>query len=132
MNAVPERLASDEIDPAGQYVCPLCERQSTADAVDTGWVFCPMVGGEPICLGCCIDHQGVARSASFDEHPFRALFDEVAAKTGRPAESLRQICLQHQAEIIEDRLRTADAGAAAGRLRKLLAKVERARSGGGR
>lgn len=53
-----------------------------------------------ICLGCCIDHQSVARSRDFDDHAYRDLYDALAAMTSDSVTTLRRICLNHQEEII--------------------------------
>ena len=66
MEAIPETFKARNIERTGRYKCPLCEDQSTGDEVDTGWVLCPMLEGRPICLGCCLDYQNVARLEDFD------------------------------------------------------------------
>jgi hypothetical protein len=103
MNAVPLVVSGTDVDPIGRYSCPLCKRQKTGDAVDIGWVLCPMVRDEMICLGSCLDHQAVARSSVFhsDDQP---LFDKLAREMREDKKVLRWRCLRHQAEIIEDRL----------------------------
>jgi len=99
MEAIPKKFEAGQIDPRGRYKCPLCVVQTTADDVDTGWVHCPMLNDRPICIGCCIDLQSVARVEDFATHPYRDLFDEVSLKTGKEVAELRQICLSHQEAI---------------------------------
>lgn len=103
MEAIPETYKATDIDQTGRYKCPLCEDQTTGDEVDTGWVLCPMLQGKPICLGCCLDYQNVARLEDFDENPYHDLFDEAAEKTGKAAVALRRNCLAHQEEILQGR-----------------------------
>jgi hypothetical protein len=104
MEAMPETYEAKKVHPTGHYKCPLCDVQTTADEVDTGWVFCPMLDGEPICLGCCLDYQNVARLEDFTTNPYNDLFDEASHKTGNPADRLRRICLDHQEEILVARI----------------------------
>lgn len=100
MEAIPDTFEAKQIDSRGRYRCPLCDVQTTADEVDAGWVFCPMLEDRPICLGCCLDYQNVARLEDYDTHPYRTLFDEASAKTGKKAGELRKICLSHQENIL--------------------------------
>lgn len=100
MEAIPETFEASQIDPRGRYKCPLCDIQTTSDEADTGWVHCPMLNDRPICLGCCLDLQNIARSENFMAHPYRGLFDEVGLKTGKDVTELRQICLRHQEAIV--------------------------------
>ena len=104
MNAVPPVVRGSDVDPTGRYVCPLCKVQRTGDEVDIGWVACPMVHGKMICLGSCLDYQAEARSPEFNRHHDYLLFRELASETRRREQELRLVCLQHQAEIIDDRL----------------------------
>lgn len=101
MAIIPSRLSGVEIDPTGRYRCPLCGSQIAGDSADTSWVRCPMLADQVICLGCCVDHQAVARADDFDSHPFRDLFVHVARVTGSTSSELRRRCLQHQASILE-------------------------------
>lgn len=66
-----------------------------------------MLSDAPICFGCCLDLQDLARTADFKDDPFRDLFDELAAKTGRSVHELRATCLRHQQELIADQLKRA-------------------------
>src|SRR5436190_2018867 len=99
MEAIPETFGADQVDSKRQYRCPLCDVQTTADEVDTGWVLCPMLDSDPICLGCCLDIQNVARIEDFATHPYHDLFEDVSLKTGKEVTELRQICLIHQESI---------------------------------
>src|SRR5688572_19967927 len=100
INAIPDLVDPQDINLPKNYICPLCEAQSVADKDSTGWVLCPMLENQAICLGCCLDHQAVARSFDFDGHPYRDLFDNVSQLSGKPVVTLRQICLQHQSDIL--------------------------------
>ncbi len=102
-DVIPPRLMPEEIVQLGIYDCPLCKAQNTLDEGDIGWVRCPMVDNRAICLGCCLDFQGVARSEVFDEHPYRDLFDDAAQLTDKSVDELRLICLRHQEEILRKR-----------------------------
>lgn len=103
--SVPDRKRAGEIELGPDYQCPLCVVQTVADAVDTGWVRCPMLEGGFICFGCCVDLQGVARSADFEAHPYYDFFLDVANKTGKQIHDLRRKCLEHQVEILNAYLR---------------------------
>jgi hypothetical protein len=111
VNAVPHVVPGFEVDPTGKYLCPLCKVQRAGDEVDTGWVACPMVDNEMICLGSCLDYQAVARSSAFETHHDRRLFSKLAREARQTEQGLRAVCLRHQAKIIEDQLhsRTDDA-----------------------
>ncbi len=104
MNAVPKYISAREVVPSGSYVCPLCKEQTTSDSADTGWAFCPMVSNSAICLGCCLDHQKVAASSDFDQHPFWGLFHELSKRANISISILRQTCLEHQEAIVRERL----------------------------
>jgi hypothetical protein len=106
VNAVPPVFAGLEVDRTGRYSCPLCEVQRTGADVDTGWVACPMVRNQMICLGSCLDHQAAARSRTFDTHPERYLFSKLAKETRQSEQVLRAVCLRHQVQVIDDRLRS--------------------------
>jgi hypothetical protein len=106
VNAVPPVVPGLKVDPTGRYLCPLCKVQGAGDDVDTGWVACPMVRGQMICLGSCLDYQAAARSSAFETHHDRCRFTELARETRQTEQSLRAICLRHQAQIIDDRLRS--------------------------
>jgi hypothetical protein len=126
MHAIPERFDQKMIDPSGCYVCPLCQAQSTSDESDTGWVYCPMLRDRPVCLGCCIDYQSVARADEFDSHPYRDLFDSLSAQGGMTVERLRQICLNHQVTIVRGQLNSAHNKTSADELEGLLSAIEAA------
>ena len=104
MNVVPPVIRGIEVDPTGRYVCPLCRSQRTDERPDTGWVSCPLVHDQIICLGSCFDFQAAARSSEFETHFDRPLFEKLAQETRHGEQSLRAICLRHQLQIIDDRL----------------------------
>jgi hypothetical protein len=104
MDAIPTYLSGYEVDPSGRYTCPLCRVQRAGDAEDTGWVRCPMLKGQMICLGSCIDHQKVARSDEFDSHYDRGLFETLHSNLRRPINELRSICMSHQIEVLDERI----------------------------
>jgi hypothetical protein len=66
-----------------------------------------MVDNVPICYGCCLDLQDLARTLGFEADPFRDLFDKVATVTNRGVRELRQTCLDHQQELIDRQLESA-------------------------
>ena len=104
MNAVPPVVRGLEVDPTGRYLCPLCRSQRTGERPDTGWVSCPLVRGQMVCLGSCFDFQAAARSSEFETHFDRPLFEKLAQETRQGEQSLRAICLRHQLQIIDSRL----------------------------
>ncbi|KAA0248782.1 MAG: hypothetical protein EDX89_24500 [Acidobacteria bacterium] len=53
-----------------------------------------------ICLGCCLDYQAVARKG-LEAHPFADLFLSLAATQDTEVESLRRVCLLHQATVLD-------------------------------
>jgi hypothetical protein len=93
-------IGAAEIDPSGQYKCPLCLVQTTASKVDTGWMFCPMLNNQAICLGCCFDYQSIANADDYAAHPFHGDFDQLAHKVNKEVSELRQICMQHQEKLL--------------------------------
>lgn len=122
MHAIPKFISGRQLDPTGKYRCPLCRVQSSSDQDDTGWVACPMLNGEMICVGSCIDHQAIARSEDFQHHPYRNDFDQLASKSGHAVLELRSICLRHQLEIIDEQLMASSEDAdALNRLRRQIA-----------
>lgn len=104
MNRITEIKSGQEVDPSGQYKCPLCVVQTTADVEDTGWIQCPMLNKETICMGCCYDFQITARSDDFEAHPAREDFDRLTQRSGKDVRLLRQVCLQHQENMTTDAL----------------------------
>lgn len=106
MNAVPPVIPGLEVDPTGRYACPLCKVQRASDEVDTGWVACPMVRGQMVCLGSCLDYQAVARSSAFETHYDYPPFIQLEQEARQLKRGLRTICLRHQAELIDDQLRS--------------------------
>ena len=108
MHVIPRYVAGLAVDPEGAYKCPLCRTQRAGDEADTGWVSCPMVEDQMVCLGSCIDYQAVARSEVFLDHPDRDLYDELARRVGAKIEVLRSVCLRHQVSVIDERIRQGD------------------------
>jgi hypothetical protein len=125
MNAIPKWVPGRAVDPTGRYHCPLCETQATGDEADTGWVHCPMLDGRMICLGSCIDYQKVARSEAFAHHPERILFESLATRQSRSVTVLRRTCLDHQLEVVDEKLREGREDSNA--LSALRAEIERRR-----
>lgn len=126
MNAVPTVITGTEIDATGNHACPLCGVQRTGDVADTGWVYCPMIEGQAICLGCCLDYQRVARTEDFSSDPFCTLFTDLAASAGIPMDRLRSACLRHQADLLMSELGGTLDDADRQVKTELLAKVKRA------
>ena len=124
MDAIPEFRTAQDWGLSASYRDPLCGAQSAADEVDPGWVMCPLVDNAAIALGCCLDYQIVARAIPFEEHPFRDLFDNAAALTGKRVVDLRQTCLAHQSHILEDALRTRADPAFDSQRRELLSQLQ--------
>lgn len=104
MDAIPQYISGREVDPSGRYTCPLCRVQRTGDAEDTGWVSCPMLNGQMICLGSCIDHQKVARADEFDSHYDRGLFETLQVNSSRSIKELRLTCMRHQADVLSEQI----------------------------
>lgn len=99
MIVLPEEKTSKELGITGNHVCPICMAQSTISFVDIGWVSCPMVNGNGICVGCCVDLQGAANSGDFENHPFFEDFVDLVQITGKTPSKLQRICIAHQLEI---------------------------------
>lgn len=95
-------MTAAEVGGAGLYKCPLCTVQTTADVVDIGWIACPMLGRQVICMGCCYDYAGIAKSESFTAHPFFDDFRKLSLQAGVDVNQLRIICLNHQAQMYLD------------------------------
>lgn len=104
MHAVPTRKSGRATDPSGKYRCPVCVVQTTGDEFDTGWVSCPVLGGVPLCLGCCIDQQGIARAEDISRHPFRADFNKLAVVAGKSLIVARMTCMAHQVEVLREQI----------------------------
>lgn len=85
------------------YICPECKVQNSEDEADTGWVKCPIVDNNYICLGSCIDVASNARATEFDDYRYFAITD-FAQKIGENPNNVRKICLKHQMYIIENEL----------------------------
>jgi hypothetical protein len=103
-NAVPPRHVAQELGLRPDAACPLCGTRETNPDIQREWVRCPMVQNKPIDLGCCLDHQGVARAEDFESDSYRDLFETLSRRIGRSVAVLRLQCLQHQQEIIAERL----------------------------
>lgn len=84
------------------------------------------MGGQPICYGCCLDYQGLARSLEFENDPFRNLFHSLSKQTGKPVAKLRLECLEHQQEIVSERLRNPVSGEDRDELLKLAFQLSEA------
>lgn len=106
-NAVPRRYTAKEFGLAPDAACAICGTRETDPELEQEWVRCPMVRNGPIGLGCCLDYQGVARAEAFDSDVYRDLFDTLSRRTARSVATLRLQCLQHQQEIIAERMRGA-------------------------
>ncbi len=100
MHVLPKVFQASQVSESLSYLCPICRTQSTLDAVDTGWVMCPLLQDEFICLGCCIDLQKPARAADFESHPLAYLFQDLATQTSQNISTLRRICLFHQQSLL--------------------------------
>lgn len=109
MDAAPRHVSARAIDPSGRYECPLCGAPTaTTEENDSGWVVCPMLNDQAICLGCCLDYQAVARSANFAEHPSREDFYRLSKKTNKDTTTLRRNCMEHQVRVLEADLERGD------------------------
>lgn len=98
----PEIAGAQVVEECGaHYKCPTCVVQGAADEVDIGWIRCPMLSGDYICIGCCIDLNHVTRWAPMQAHIYYDDFLAVASRTGRSVSELRRQCLEHQLEIID-------------------------------
>jgi hypothetical protein len=126
MDAAPQHMSAHEADPTGRYNCPLCGAPTaTSPERDTGWVHCPMLDDDIICLGCCLDYQSVARSLNFLQHPAREDFDRLSMMTGKEVGELRRICMNHQVSVLEADLEIDAPPAIEGGMRELLSVLKR-------
>src|SRR5262245_19078048 len=57
-----------------------------------------------ICLGCCLDYQGVARAEDPSSHPDWELFDHLSKDSHKEVPTLRRLCLKHQEGILVAKL----------------------------
>lgn len=103
-SAIPRRYSARELGLRPDAPCALCGTREADTSIEREWVLCPLVGGQPIDLGCCLDYQGLARAEDFESDVYRGLFDQLSSRTGRSVDQLRLECLEHQQEIIGDRL----------------------------
>lgn len=104
MHAVPPFHSADEVDGRRGHRCLLCGVEDTTDPADPGWVRCPLVGDQFVCLGSCLEFQSVARSRDFERHAARDLFDALANDSGRSRSALRLACLRHQLQELDAQL----------------------------
>lgn len=102
MSAKSAVMTAAQVGADGPYRCPLCKVQTTSDAEDIGWIACPMMREEVICLGCCFDYAGIALSEDFETHPFFDDFRKLSSRTGIDVHKLRTICLNHQVQLYLD------------------------------
>lgn len=123
MHAVPTKKPGSLVDPTGKYRCPVCRVQSTGDEFDTGWVSCPLLGGAQLCLGCCIDQQGIARAEDISKHPFLGDFRKFAGIAGQNLVVARMKCMAHQVEVLREQI--AEKPSNVGEVRALLQQVHR-------
>src|ERR1700750_1875436 len=98
INAVPPRYSSEELNLSTRTQCAVCRTHD--DGHSRRWVLCPMLDEKPICYGCCLDFQSLARSLEFEDDPFRDLFDTVSRERNVSVPSLRLRCLEHQQQIV--------------------------------
>lgn len=82
-----------------------------------------MLGGAPLCLGCCIDQQGIARAEDISRHPFRDDFDKFAAVAGKSLIVARMTCMAQQVEVLGEQ--TAEKPPNVEEVRGLLHQVHR-------
>lgn len=106
MIVTPHELSNAEISDKAVYRCPTCNAQSTISKVEIGWVSCPMIGNNYICVGCCIDLQSIAHSESFDQRSDFKDFRNAADLARETTKTLRDICLKHQIKVCEEILST--------------------------
>jgi hypothetical protein len=104
INAVPPRYSATELGIPITAPCLVCNSRSEGEAEHREWVLCPMLDQRSICLGCCLDYQGLARATDFETDPFRDLFVNLSQTTGKGVSQLRRICINHQREIVARRL----------------------------
>ncbi|CAN5300899.1 hypothetical protein BH10ACI1_BH10ACI1_29740 [soil metagenome] len=123
MKAIPKIFKASETNEKDYYSCPLCEVQKIGDKADTGWVLCPMVDNNFICLGCCLDYQTVAISEQFEDHPFYGLFKDLAKEKSSTPTKLRLICLQHQEMILRDKSSETESSDTTRSINQLLTKI---------
>ncbi len=115
MFVVPQMIsAGDKSLPTG-YACRTCRHQTYPSKNDAGWVRCPLVKNMPICLGCCIDIQGVTASEDFSSHPDKKILDKLTRSENKTLVRLRLICLDHQLALLNEKLAEEDDGQHASR-----------------
>lgn len=113
INAIPERVSSSEL-PIG-YKCPIDSVSDSSEATGE-WVRCPLVAGQYVSLGSCLDLQNLARSEGFYSDPYLDMFEAIAKRTGVPTGVVRSRCLQHQVDILTETISKPDQGGNEARL----------------
>lgn len=120
---MPKVLNSSEINEKGKYIDPLCKAQANTDAVDGGWVYCPMIHNKLIALGCCIEAQTVALSSDFHKALDFEIFGDAQLLTSLPLTKLRAACLEHQVSLIIEELSKTDDKKDKEELNQLLSEI---------
>lgn len=103
MIVIPDKYSSKELKTSRKYIDPLCGIQHSEES-DVEWVQCPLIDNQFIGLGCCIDYQTTALEDDFDHAYFRELYDTASRQTNQSVVFLRCVCLEHQHEILVQRL----------------------------
>lgn len=98
-DGIPGHLVASEC--GATYKCPTCHVQGASDEVDIGWVRCPMLEGQYICVGCCIDFNQATRWEPMHADMNYPDFVTAARRAGRSVTELRIVCLRHQLEMID-------------------------------
>ena len=81
------------------YFCPGCN-ENTQNNIDIGWVECPLVPKNKICLGCCLDISNACETLDQDK-VFKDIISEYSLELDLSHNLLTQTCLNHQIELIE-------------------------------
>lgn len=105
MIVTPRELSNTNVEKHAVYECPVCQVQSSRSKVEIAWVACPILYGRHICVGCCIDIQGVAHSESFETRATSKNFRNAIELSEKAAAAVRIVCLDHQIQISEEILR---------------------------
>lgn len=104
MIVVPTQASARNVDPMGGYRCPTLSSAKYGDSENPGWVQCPMLNGEMICFGSCVEFQKVAKSEDFDSHHDKGLMLKLSANIERSVRELRTICVQHQIDVASEQI----------------------------
>lgn len=102
MDAVPRQFALADVGQGEEYEDPTTGVVAGEDALRAEWVGCPMVKGEAIYVGACLDLQLAARSDEFDTHYFAKEYDGLEKSQNICKHLLRLRCLRHQRQILEE------------------------------